>query len=62
MPLAMLIQEGCVGRHLVVFQCTQIHSCTKFKFWELLDRTMYVIDTTELWEGGWGLVHIWCQL
>jgi hypothetical protein len=36
-PLATLIQEGCVGRHLLVFRWTHNHSRARAKFRELLD-------------------------
>jgi hypothetical protein len=41
MPLATLIQEGCVGKAIAVFRCTHNHSRAKLKFRELLDRTIY---------------------
>jgi hypothetical protein len=44
MPLATLIQEGCVGRHLAVFQCTHNHSHAKFKFRELLDTPRICLE------------------
>jgi hypothetical protein len=45
---ATLIQEGCVGRHLAVFQCPHNHLSAKFKFWELLDSTLYIYPFTLL--------------
>jgi hypothetical protein len=41
-PLATLIQEVCMGRHLSVFRCTHNHSRAKFKLFELLERITYM--------------------
>jgi hypothetical protein len=43
-PLATLIQEGRVGRHLSVFRFTHNHSQATFKFRELLDNPRIILS------------------